>query len=43
MNRVALHAEKLEIIHPTTGSLMRFQAPIPDDMENALNLLRNAQ
>ena len=43
MNRVALHAEKLEITHPTTGSLMRFQAPIPDDMENALNLLRNAQ
>ena len=43
MNRVALHAEKLEIIHPTTGSVMRFQAPIPDDMQNALNLLRNAQ
>ena len=43
MNRVALHAEKLEITHPTTGDKMRFQAPIPDDMENALNLLRNAQ
>jgi 23S rRNA pseudouridine1911/1915/1917 synthase len=43
MNRVALHAEKLEIIHPTTGSVVRFQAPIPDDMQNALNLLRNAQ
>lgn len=43
MNRVALHAEKLEITHPTTGKKMRFQAPIPDDMVNALNLLRNAQ
>ncbi|MBC8311365.1 MAG: RluA family pseudouridine synthase [Candidatus Marinimicrobia bacterium] len=43
MNRVALHAEKLEITHPTTGDKMRFQAPIPDDMVNALNLLRNAQ
>jgi 23S rRNA pseudouridine1911/1915/1917 synthase len=43
MNRVALHAEKLEITHPITGNKMRFQAPIPDDMENALNLLRNAQ
>ena len=43
MNRVALHAEKLEITHPVTGNIMRFQAPIPDDMENALNLLRNAQ
>ena len=43
MNRVALHAEKLEITHPTTGNKMRFQAPIPDDMVSALNLLRNAQ
>jgi len=43
MNRVALHAEKLEITHPRTGNKMRFQAPIPDDMQNALNLLRNAQ
>ena len=43
MNRVALHAEKLEVTHPTTGKKMRFQAPIPDDMVNALNLLRNAQ
>jgi len=43
MNRVALHAEKLEITHPTTGNKMRFQAPIPNDMVYALNLLRNAQ
>jgi len=43
VNRVALHAEKLEITHPITGNKMRFQAPIPDDMVNALNLLRNAQ
>jgi 23S rRNA pseudouridine1911/1915/1917 synthase len=43
MNRVALHAEKLEITHPATGNKMSFQAPIPDDMVNALNLLRNAQ
>ena len=43
VNRVALHAEKLEITHPTTGNKMKFQASIPDDMVNALNLLRNAQ
>ena len=42
MNRVALHAEKLEITHPTTGDKMRFQSPIPDDMNNTLNLIRNA-
>jgi len=43
MNRLALHAEKLEIIHPLTGSKMRFQASMPNDMVNALDLLRNAQ
>ena len=43
MNRVALHAEKLEITHPTTGVKMRFQSPIPADMYNTLNLMRNAQ
>jgi len=43
INRVALHAEKLEIIHPTTGHKMRFRSPIPDDMNNTLNLIRNAQ
>ena len=43
ITRVALHAEKLEITHPVIGKKIRFQAPIPNDMKNALNLLRNAQ
>jgi len=43
VNRVALHAEKLEITHPITGVKMMFQASMPNDMENALDLLRDAQ
>ena len=41
INRVALHAEKLEITHPRTGNKKRFESPIPDDMKNAINLLYN--
>ncbi len=43
LNRVALHAEKLEITHPDNGELMEFSAPLPDDMKNALEILKNAQ
>ncbi|WP_299767613.1 RluA family pseudouridine synthase [uncultured Dokdonia sp.] len=30
--RQALHAKTLGFVHPTTGELMRFEAPIPEDM-----------
>jgi len=30
--RQALHAKTLGFIHPTTGKLMRFEAPVPEDM-----------
>ncbi|MBN1817329.1 MAG: RluA family pseudouridine synthase [Sedimentisphaerales bacterium] len=33
MGRVALHAWKLEIKHPTTLKVMEFIAPLPDDMQ----------
>jgi RluA family pseudouridine synthase len=32
--RQALHATTLEFIHPITGKLMQFEAPLPDDMQN---------
>ena len=38
--RQALHAIKLQLEHPITGELMRWQAPIPDDMKNMTELLR---
>jgi len=40
INRPALHALSLEFKHPTTEKQVKFEAPIPDDMQNLLNLLR---
>ena len=38
--RQALHAIKLQLVHPITGEEMRWQAPVPDDMVNMAALLR---
>jgi len=40
INRVALHAHTLEFRHPTTDETMKFEAPLPEDMQNLLNMLR---
>ena len=31
-HRQALHAERLELLHPTTKELMQWTAPIPADL-----------
>ncbi len=36
----ALHAGELRLTHPSTGELMTFYAPLPDELENALRILR---
>jgi 23S rRNA pseudouridine1911/1915/1917 synthase len=38
--RQALHAWKLELAHPITGARLRFTSALPDDMNQALELLR---
>lgn len=38
--RVLLHAHQLAFTHPHTGKKVKFTAPIPNDMENALKFLR---
>ncbi|MBU1260664.1 MAG: RluA family pseudouridine synthase [Planctomycetes bacterium] len=38
--RPALHAWQLEITHPQTGKLVKFEAPVPDDMQKMLEELR---
>jgi 23S rRNA pseudouridine1911/1915/1917 synthase len=38
--RQALHAETLGFIHPVTGESLRFDAPMPDDMQQALTALQ---
>jgi len=36
--RQALHAAALGLIHPKTGEVMQWQAPVPDDMAALINL-----
>ena len=40
IRRQALHAERITIVHPTIDREMEFQAPVPDDMRQLLQLLR---
>jgi 23S rRNA pseudouridine1911/1915/1917 synthase len=40
INRVALHAFSLEFKHPATEKTVEFEAPLPQDMQNLLNALR---
>ena len=40
INRVALHAYSIEFKHPTKGKLVRFEAPLPADMQRLLDMLR---
>jgi len=38
--RPALHAWKLEFRHPTTGQIVSFEAPLAEDMQHLLDMLR---
>ncbi len=38
-SRHALHAKKLTLTHPTSGELMSWKAPLPQDMQNLLQVL----
>ena len=38
--RQALHAAELGFVHPSSGAEMLFQAPLPDDMNTLMDLLR---
>ncbi len=40
LNRQALHAHNLNLLHPRTGEPITFNAPMPDDMAAALAALR---
>jgi len=39
LDRQALHAHQIAFTHPTSGSRMQFEAPVPDDMERTLAAL----
>lgn len=40
INRVCLHAHILQFKHPTTEKQVTYEAPLPDDMQNLLKMLR---
>ncbi|MDD5459213.1 MAG: RluA family pseudouridine synthase [Phycisphaerae bacterium] len=40
IKRPALHAYSLSFTHPTTGKEVTFTAPLPEDMQNLLDMLR---
>ena len=42
-HRQALHATELGLVHPATKTSVSWQAPIPNDMEELLNVVRNNQ
>ena len=37
--RQALHASRLELVHPATGDLVTFQAELPLDLQELLAVL----
>jgi 23S rRNA pseudouridine1911/1915/1917 synthase len=39
--RQALHAYELELVHPATQQTMRWRAPLPADMQQLIDVLRN--
>lgn len=42
IQRCALHAARLSMVHPSTGEEISFEAPLPTDMVTALACLRSA-
>ena len=39
INRVALHAQSIEFINPTTMKIEKYSSPLPDDIHNVINTL----
>jgi 23S rRNA pseudouridine1911/1915/1917 synthase len=40
IGRLALHAATIEFMHPRTEKMMQFNAPLPQDMQTLLDMLR---
>jgi 23S rRNA pseudouridine1911/1915/1917 synthase len=40
LDRQALHAHRLSIVHPITGERMQFEAALPNDIQRTLVALR---
>ena len=42
LSRQMLHAWQIGFIHPSTGKLLTFEAPIPEDMKNVIDRLKDS-
>ena len=40
LDRVALHSARLELVHPATGQPLVIEAPLPEDLRSAADVLR---
>ncbi len=40
MERHALHASALDLVHPVSGEPLHFESPLPEDMAAVLEWLR---
>ena len=40
LNGQLLHAARLEFVHPSSGKLMSFEAPLPDYFQSVLSKLK---
>lgn len=43
LERQALHARAIKFAHPVSGQPLEFEAPLPDDMQQVLDILRSPQ
>ncbi|QDV82738.1 RluA family pseudouridine synthase [Stieleria magnilauensis] len=43
LDRQALHARRLTLCHPQSGESMTFEAPLPDDLERAIQVIRQRE
>lgn len=41
LSRVFLHAKKLNLTHPKTGKRMEFESPLPAELQNVLELIKD--
>jgi 23S rRNA pseudouridine1911/1915/1917 synthase len=42
LSRQALHAKRISFNHPATGERVTFEAPLPEDMQDVLEILRSS-
>jgi len=43
LKRQALHATSLGFVHPVTGDVLKFSSPLPEDIQEAIALLRRME